>query len=238
MAKRLFDLAFSLVALLMTLPVVALACLLIWAEDGHSPIYRGVRVGLNGKDFGMIKLRTMVPNGERFGGNSTASSDQRLTKLGRTLRRYKLDELPQFWNVLLGDMSVVGPRPNFRAGGVDRYTPTERQLLTVRPGITDLASIVFSDEGPILDGSADPDGAYEVLIRPWKSRLGLLYVQRRNLVLDLALIGLTAASLVSRRMALKGVAAILDRWNASDRLRDVCSRTGPLPSGSPPGQVT
>ena len=238
MPQRLFDISVSLVAILITLPVVALACFLIWAEDGHSPIYRGVRVGLDGKDFGMIKLRTMVPNGERFGGSSTASSDQRLTKLGRTLRRYKLDELPQFWNVLLGDMSVVGPRPNFRAGGVDRYTPAERQLLTVRPGITDLASIVFSDEGAILDGSADPDGAYEVLIRPWKSRLGLLYVQRRNLVLDMGLIGLTAASLVSRRMALKGVAAILDRWNASDRLRDVCSRTGPLPSGSPPGQVT
>jgi lipopolysaccharide/colanic/teichoic acid biosynthesis glycosyltransferase len=237
MGKRLFDMIFSLAALVATLPIIAVACLLIFCEDGHAPLYLGVRVGRFDTDFRMIKLRTMIRHAESFGGSSTASSDARLTRLGCAIRRYKLDELPQFINVLLGDMSIVGPRPNLRGGGVDRYTALERELLDVRPGITDLASIVFSDEGEILNDAPDPDALYETIIRPWKNRLALLYVENRSFMLDLRLIGLTLLALVSKRAALRGVDAILGEWNASAELRHVCSRSGPLPVGLPPGQI-
>ena len=237
MAKRLFDILISLAAIIASLPVVALCCLLIWAEDGHWPIYRGLRVGRSGRDFRMIKLRTMIPYGDRLGGSSTAVSDSRLTPIGAVMRRYKLDELPQFWNVLAGDMSVVGPRPNIRCGGVDRYTTEERRLLSVRPGITDPASIVFSDEGEILKDSAFPDALYDTTIRPWKNRLALLYIDRRNMMADLRLIGLTAVSLVSRAASLRGVDALLDEWKADPALRAICARSRPLPTGEPPGQV-
>jgi lipopolysaccharide/colanic/teichoic acid biosynthesis glycosyltransferase len=235
MGKRLFDILFSLAASVVTLPIVFACALLIWGEDGDWPFYRGLRVGRRGSDFRMIKLRTMIADGERRGGSSTASSDHRLTKVGGVIRRLKLDELPQFWNVLLGDMSVVGPRPNFRAGGVDRYTDEEQGLLAIRPGITDLASIVFSDEGEILNCSSDPDGLYDAVIRPWKNRLGLLYVDKRSLSLDLQLIWLTAVGMTSRRTALRGVARILDTLDANSELKRICLRSEPLPAGLPPG---
>ena len=237
MAKRSFDIIFALIAIAMTLAIVVIAGLLIWAQDGHWPLYRGLRVGRHGRDFGMLKLRTMVPEGDRKGGSSTAASDARLTPLGAALRKFKVDELPQFWNVLAGQMSVVGPRPNVRSGGVDRYTQQERELLRLRPGITDIASIVFSDEGEILKGSADPDAMYEQLIRPWKNRLGLLYIEHCSLGLDVELIALTILNLIARRAVLHRIDAILHRWNASGELRHVCARSAPLPAGLPPGQI-
>jgi lipopolysaccharide/colanic/teichoic acid biosynthesis glycosyltransferase len=236
MAKRLLDIVFALVAILVTSPIVLIASLLIWAEDGHSPLYAGRRVGRFDRDFRMFKLRTMVPDAHQIGGPSTAASDARLTRLGAALRRFKLDELPQFWNVLIGDMSVVGPRPNVRDGGVDCYTAEERTLLSVRPGITDLASIVFADEGDILEGSPDPHALYDAVIRPWKSRLALLYVRHRSVDLDLLIVGLTVVSFVSRRTALRGIDAILEGWEASVELRRKCARCEPLAGGEPPGQ--
>jgi len=237
MGKRLFDLSFALIALLLTLPIIALFAFLIWAQDGHSPFYRGLRVGRGGRDFRMIKLRTMVAGGDRLGGSSTSAADWRVTRVGSALRRLKLDELPQFWNVLLADMSVVGPRPNLRRGGVDRYTAEEQRLLSIRPGITDMASIVFADEGEILKGSADPDAAYDRQIRPWKNRLALLYVDRHGFAADIVLIGLTIVALISRRWALRGVSVMLQRWDADPKLRRICSRVAPLPMGEPPGQM-
>lgn len=234
-AKRLLDIALSLVALTMASPLIGAAMLAIWAQDGHSPLYRGVRVGRGNLDFRMIKLRSMAIDAGERGGTSTAISDGRITAVGRFVRRWKLDELPQFWNVLTGDMSVVGPRPNVRFGGVDRYTPGEKRLLDVRPGITDLASIVFSDEGDILDGAADPDALYDAVIRPWKSRLGLLYVAQRDFATDLRLVWLTALAIVAKSAALRGVDAILARWNADPALRRVCARVAPLPGATPPG---
>ena len=235
MAKRLFDFVFALLALLIAAPVVMIASLLIWLGDGRGPIYRGVRVGRGGRDFRMLKLRTMVAGGERLGGTSTATTDWRLTPLGTQLRRWKLDELPQFWNVLIGEMSIVGPRPNVRVNGVDWYTIEEQRLLSVRPGITDLASIVFADEGEILSGAADPDALYEAVIRPWKNRLGLLYVRHRALALDVRLMAVTALALISRRAALRQVNAILARLGADPELREICERRAPLPAGEPPG---
>ena len=237
MAKRLFDLLFASVALVIALPILMPASFLIWLQDGHWPLYAGLRVGRDGHDFRMVKLRTMVADGERLGGSSTAMSDSRLTPIGTVLRRYKIDELPQFWNVLVGDMSIVGPRPNVRNSGVDRYTPEELRLLSLRPGITDPASIVFADEGEILDRSPDPDALYDQVIRPWKNRLALLYVERGNMLVDLELVALTLLALFSRRAALRGVSAMLHRWNAPAELRRICSRSEPLPIGEPPGRL-
>jgi lipopolysaccharide/colanic/teichoic acid biosynthesis glycosyltransferase len=236
MRKRLLDFVLALAATLLTLPIVAICALLVWAQDGRSPFYSGLRVGRRGRDFQMVKLRTMIAGADGAGGLSTAASDSRLTPLGAMLRRWKIDELPQFWNVLKGDMSIVGPRPNFRVGGIDRYTGEELKLLSVRPGITDVASIVFSDEGEILDGSGDPDGLYDAIIRPWKNRLALLYVERRTTAVDLQLIALTLVALVSKDAALRGVDHILESWGASAELRRICARSGPLPAGEPPGE--
>jgi lipopolysaccharide/colanic/teichoic acid biosynthesis glycosyltransferase len=235
MTKRLFDIAFSLAAMILASPIILVAALLVWGQDGHSPFYRGLRVGIGGRDFRMIKLRTMIADGERLGGSSTALSDPRLTPLGVMLRRFKIDELPQFWNVFMGDMSVVGPRPNVRSGGIDRYTTEERRLLSVRPGITDFASIVFSDEGEILKDSADPDALYDCVIRPWKNRLAMLYVEKRTFLLDLRLIWLTALAIVSRAAALRGVGRNLAALGADEQLKRIALRHEPLPQGSPPG---
>jgi len=237
MAKRLFDLIFALAALALALPILVPACFLIWLQDGHWPLYAGMRVGQNGRDFRMIKLRTMIAGGDRLGGSSTAVSDSRLTPLGSFLRRYKIDELPQFWNVLIGDMSIVGPRPNVRSGGVDRYTAEELRLLSVRPGITDVASIVFADEGEILNRSPDPDTLYDQVIRPWKNRLALLYVERGTMLADLELIALTLLALVSRQAALHGISDMLRGWDAPPELCQICARSEPLPAGEPPGHL-
>jgi lipopolysaccharide/colanic/teichoic acid biosynthesis glycosyltransferase len=229
--KRGFDIVLASLALACAAPVIALGMLLVWLYDGDPALYRAPRVGRGGRDFSMIKLRTMVIDAERFGAASTKRDDERITPIGHVLRRTKLDELPQFWNVLRGEMSIVGPRPNSRRGGVDRYTPAELRLLSVRPGITDLASIVFADEADILAGSDDPDARYDTVIRPWKSRLGLLYIDRRSLDADLTIVALTGLSLVGRRLALAGVARLLVKWGAEADLRRACSRRDLLANG-------
>jgi lipopolysaccharide/colanic/teichoic acid biosynthesis glycosyltransferase len=233
--KRLIDIVFSAVLLVATGPLILIGMLVVAAHDGAAPIYWAPRVGRAGRDFRMAKLRTMTPGADRRGGSSTSRSDTRITAPGRTLRRWKIDELPQLWNVLVGDMSLVGPRPNLRPGGVDLYTPEELRLLDVRPGITDLASIVFSDEADILEGASDPDAAYDRMIRPWKSRLGLLYVVRGTIRIDLEIIALTVLVIAARPLALQGVGRILAAWGAGEELRSVCRRQGPPPCAEPPG---
>jgi lipopolysaccharide/colanic/teichoic acid biosynthesis glycosyltransferase len=138
----------------------------------------------------MLKFRTMVVNAEAIGGSSTAQDDPRITAVGRKLRGTKLDELPQLWNVLVGDMSFVGPRPQVQ-WAVDLYTPEERLVLSVRPGITDSASHRFSNEGEILKGGSDPDKDYMEKIHPEKMRLSLEYVRSRSFRRDLSIIGQT-----------------------------------------------
>ena len=228
MPKRLLDIVGAGAALIILSPLFAVLAILV-ATDGGPAIYRGIRVGYRNRDFAMFKFRSMAVGGEVMGGTSTAKSDARVTRLGGFLRRWKLDELPQLVNVLAGDMSLVGPRPNTRRGGVDRYSPEEMGLLRVRPGITDLSSIVFADEGDILDGSSDPDGLYDAVIRPWKSRLGLLYIERRTLGADLRILALTLAAIVARPIALRGVDALLQQWGADAQLRMVCRRSSELP---------
>lgn len=235
MAKRLFDILLSITMLILVSPVLLVGLLLVYAQDRHSPIYRASRVGIGNTDFTMIKIRSMKVGSDKSGVMSTAETDDRITPIGHVIRRFKLDELLQFWNVLVGDMSVVGPRPNTRRNGVDLYTAYEMNLLSVCPGITDLSSIVFSDEGRILAGSADADDLYNRIIRPWKSELGILYIANRSLALDLRIVILTAVAMISKRKALIGVEGILRQFGASPALIQVCRRDGPLPEGPPPG---
>jgi lipopolysaccharide/colanic/teichoic acid biosynthesis glycosyltransferase len=188
--KRALDVGVSAGVLALSAPVWAWAAVRIKAEDGGPILYRGIRIGLHGRPFAMLKFRTMVTDAASIGGVSTAADDPRLTRVGTALRRRKIDELPQFVNVLRGEMSLVGPRPQV-AQDVARYTADERRLLSVRPGITDWSSVLFRNEGEILLGHPDADAAYDELIRPRKSALGLLYVDRRSLRTDARILWLT-----------------------------------------------
>jgi lipopolysaccharide/colanic/teichoic acid biosynthesis glycosyltransferase len=182
----------------------------------------------------MVKFRSMVVNADQIGGASTAATDRRITPVGRFVRAYKLDELIQLWNVVTGDMSLVGPRPQVMSDAA-LYTETEKRMLTVRPGITDPASIVFSDEGEVLKGASDPDLEYNRLIRPWKSRLALAYIDNRSFAVDLELILLTLEAIVSRPTALAGLGRLLDRWNLHPLLIRMAARQEPLMAYPPPG---
>jgi lipopolysaccharide/colanic/teichoic acid biosynthesis glycosyltransferase len=232
--KRLFDVMGALVGMALSAPVMVPCALLVFLGDRRTPFYVADRVGKDDQPFRMIKLRSMVIGADRSGVDSTAAGDSRITPVGAFIRRYKLDEFAQLVNVLKGDMSVVGPRPNVQRE-TDLYTAVERRLLSVRPGITDLASIVFADEGEILEGTIDPDLAYNQLIRPWKSRLGLVYVEQASLGLDLKIIWLTGLALASRRRALDGVVSVLESLGVDDDLCRVASRRDILSPFPPPG---
>jgi lipopolysaccharide/colanic/teichoic acid biosynthesis glycosyltransferase len=228
------DIAVALAGLVVLAPLLAAIAFGVWIGDRHSPWFRGVRIARSGGVFRMLKFRSMRPDAWESGVNSTAAGDRRITAVGRLLRRTKLDELPQLANVLLGDMSLVGPRPQVERDAA-LYTGEERRMLSVRPGITDLASIVFADEGEILAGSADPDLLYNQIIRPWKSRLALLYVDHASPYLDAHIVFLTVLALVSRRRALEAVTRLLARWRAEEALCVVARRLEPLPPYPPPG---
>ena len=233
MLKRLVDFFVAAFGLIAASPVLITVMFLVWWEDRHSPFYIALRVGRNGQPFKMVKMRSMVIGADRKGASSTSNDDRRITAVGHFIRRYKIDELTQLWNVLTGDMSLVGPRPQVQSG-VDLYTKRERDLLSVRPGITDFASIVFSDEGAILAGHPDPDAGYDQLIRPGKSLLGLFYVEHQSIRVDIWLVWLTLITIVSRQRALRGVQVLLSRMGASADLVRLASREDPLVPMSPP----
>jgi len=176
----------------------------------------------------------MSVGADKSGVDSTAQNDPRITRAGRWIRSYKLDELTQLWNVLTGQMSLVGPRPQVRRD-VDLYTKAEMGLLAVRPGITDLASIVFSDEGDILKDHEDPDLAYNQLIRPWKSRLALANIEHASFSLDVKILRLTAIAIFSRDRALAGVQRILRYLNVDKEICTVALRDKSLEPSVPPG---
>ena len=234
--KRLVDLILSITALLVFSPILLAVFFLVWIQDRHSPIYSAARVGEGEKIFKMHKTRSMIMNADKSGVDSTGANDRRITPIGQFIRRYKLDELPQLWNVVVGEMSLVGPRPNVRRE-TDLYSAQEKRLLSVKPGVTDFASIVFSDEGNILKDHKDPDLAYNQLIRPWKSRLGLVYIDHRSVLLDLKLIILTAIAIVSKRSALAGVTKILAGLKVDDELQKVARREEQLRPAPPPGMT-
>ena len=178
----------------------------------------------------------MIINADQSGVDSTSISDRRITKLGSILRKYKIDEIPNLLNILKGEMSFVGPRPNVKRE-TDLYTQEELQLLSVKPGITDFASIVFSDEGEILKNSKDPDLDYNQLIRPWKSRLGIYYVNHHHLVSDLYIIYLTLFSFFSRKKTLLNIHKYFSKKNISSKLKKIVKRDSILRPYPPPGMT-
>ena len=225
--RRVFDILASAAALLLLAVPMTIILVLVWRQDGKSPFYIAPRAGLGGAPFKMVKIRSMVVNADKNGVESTSASDDRITPLGHFIRRWKLDELSQLWNVLKGDMSLVGPRPN-TLNEVETYSVEEKGLLLVRPGITDFSSIVFADEGEILKGSSDPDRDYRLWIRPWKSKLGLIYAQNANLALNLQLILLTLTGLISREASLKKLCRLLSNFTDDGQLLAACERRRPL----------
>jgi lipopolysaccharide/colanic/teichoic acid biosynthesis glycosyltransferase len=192
--KRLFDLVWSAFGLLILSPVLLAIAAVIKLTSPGPVFYRGERVGLDEKRFRMFKFRTMVVDADKSGVMSTSQDDVRITKIGALLRRFKLDELPQLINVLKGEMSLVGPRPQVVAHA-ELYTPAEREVFRVRPGMTDWASLKFSNEGEILAGSTDPDKDYFEKIHPEKMRLAIEYVRKHNLLIDVQIILRTIAAI-------------------------------------------
>jgi lipopolysaccharide/colanic/teichoic acid biosynthesis glycosyltransferase len=193
--KRSFDLVASSLGLLLLLPLFVVVGILIKLDSRGPVFYRGVRAGRFGKPFRIFKFRTMVVDAEKLGGASTPEDDPRVTRVGRFLRKHKLDELPQILNVIAGEMSLVGPRPQV-LWAVEQYTEDEKNILNVRPGVTDVASVKFRNEGEILRDSADPDRDYFEKIHPEKMRLSLEYVRTQSFWLDCKIIWKTLGAIV------------------------------------------
>ncbi|RKF12416.1 sugar transferase [Roseovarius spongiae] len=232
--KRLFDLILGGIALCVFAPVIAIAAVLVWRQDRHWPFYTPWRVGRYGRRFRLFKLRSMIVGADLSRVDTTTNADPRITRLGHRIRRYKLDELPQFANVVLGQMSLVGPRPNIDRE-VNLYTTEERRMLEVRPGITDLSSIVFSDLGEILEHTEDANIAYNQLVRPWKSRLVLFYIDNRSFGMDLRILWLTAVAMLDSGRARAGVADLIAARGALADLVAIARRDAPLAPTPPPG---
>lgn len=200
LTKRFLDIVLASVSLLILLPFMLVTAIAVRLETPGPILYRGARVGRFGKTFHILKFRTMFERPESYAGpSSSGDDDPRVTRVGLILRSTKINELPQLLNVLKGDMSFVGPRPQVQ-WDVDLYTPEEKQILDIPPGITDLASLKYHNEGDILLGSQDPDADYMRLIRPGKLKLQLYYVRHRSLFLDLYLIYKTAELLFASRL--------------------------------------
>jgi len=195
--KRSFDFVGALAALLVVSPILLTLALVIKLTSPGPVFYRGVRIGRQGVPFRIFKFRTMVINAENLGGSATAEDDPRITPIGRFIRRHKLDEFPQFLNVLVGDMSLVGPRPEVKKY-VDMYAEEEKAILDLRPGITDWASIWNSNEAAVLEGSTDPEKTYEELIRPTKLELQLFYARNQSLTADVKILFHTFCKLLTK----------------------------------------
>ena len=194
--KRFFDILFSAWGLLMLAPVFLILCLIIKAEGKGGCFYVQERIGKNGKPFGLYKFRTMRTGAESEGLLTVGEHDTRITRIGYFLRKYKIDELPQLLNVLKGDMSLVGPRPEVRKY-VELYTEAQRKVLSVRPGITDYASIEYVNENELLSQAEDPDRVYIEKIMPDKIKLNMKYLENYTLKEYFKIIFLTLKSLIA-----------------------------------------
>lgn len=195
MLKRAFDILFVLPGLLLLFPLMCLIALFIRLDSKGPVFYRQNRVGRYGKIFGLYKFRTMHPDADKKGLLTVGGKDPRVTPIGYYLRRYKLDELPQLLNVLKGEMSLVGPRPEVQKY-VDLYTPEQRQVLELRPGLTDYASLQYFNENELLADSADPEKTYVEEVMPAKLRLNLQYLRDAGLLTDLKIIFKTLSRIV------------------------------------------
>ena len=195
--KRIFDIVSCTLAVLLLLPFEIVIALCIVCGSKGGVFYRQTRIGLNGKDFKLLKFRTMRPNADQQGLLITVGNDQRITRIGKFLRKYKIDELPQLLNIIKGDMSVVGPRPEVRRY-VDLYDERQRHVLTVRPGLTDYASLKYISESELLAKSDDPEKTYIEEIMPAKLELNLQYIDNQSFKEDLKLIFQTIASIFKK----------------------------------------
>ena len=232
--KRLFDITFSFIGLIFLVPLIIPFLFLIWIQDFANPFYVADRVGLNFKKFKIIKLRSMVVKADKSKVDSTSANDPRITKFGAIIRKIKLDELTQLFNVFKGEMSFVGPRPNVERETI-LYSNKEKKLLEVKPGITDFASIVFSDESEILKDQKNPDIAYNQLIRPRKNYLALTYIKNRSIILDLKIILLTIFSSFNKRKALNLIVRILRSFDTKEEIINMARRNNKLTPMAPPG---
>jgi lipopolysaccharide/colanic/teichoic acid biosynthesis glycosyltransferase len=187
MIKRGFDLLFALVGLALLSPVFLSVWILIKLDDGGPTFFRHTRVGQQGMMFQMLKFRTMWVGAEKVGPSITAMGDRRITRIGRILRKSKLDEVPQLWNVVKGEMSLVGPRPEV-AEFVALYTTKQREVLALKPGITDEASVLFRDEESRLAAAVNPERFYIEHCMPRKIKLNLAYAQHANICRDVVVI--------------------------------------------------
>ena len=185
--KRIFDIIFSLGGIIILSPFFILFWVLIKLETKGNPVFKQLRVGENNIDFTLYKFRTMFPDSEKKGSITIGGRDPRITKVGYYLRKFKIDELPQLFNVLLGDMSFVGPRPEVRKY-VKLYSKQQLEVLNVKPGITDYASLKYFNENEILGNSSNPDEDYVNIIMPEKLKLNLEYVHGNNLLKDISII--------------------------------------------------
>ncbi len=192
--KTLFDIIIAFVALIILFPIFILISFIIKVTSDGEVFYRGTRAGKNNVDFKIYKFRTMVQDAENIGGYSTALDDFRLTKIGRFLRKYKLDELPQFINIIKGEMSLVGPRPQV-IYYTNQYSGSLKSILSVKPGMTDLASLYFLDMDKVLD-SKNVDKKYATEIEPIKNLLRLKYVKEQSFLLDIRILIETIFSLI------------------------------------------
>lgn len=194
MVKRLFDIVSSLIVLSIGSPFFLLIAISIVLDSKGGVFFRQTRVGRGNVDFKLFKFRTMKPDSESLGQITVGGRDPRITKVGYWLRRFKLDEFPQLINVLVGDMSIVGPRPEVRKY-VDLYNEEQLKVLTVRPGLTDYASIAYINENELLEKSDNPDKTYINEIMPAKLTLNQQYIEEKSLVLDFKLIFKTISKL-------------------------------------------
>lgn len=192
---RLCDILLSLLGLLILSPLFVIVAIWIVIDNPGPVFYRQQRVGKDGKDFGLLKFRSMRVGADKMSLITVGDRDPRVTRAGYYIRKYKLDELPQLWNVLIGDMSLVGPRPEVRHY-VDKYTEQQRLVLSVRPGITDYASIEFIDENTILAGSSDPEQTYIEQIIPAKIALNMRFIEHQTFGEYIKIIFLTFTNII------------------------------------------
>jgi len=196
MAKRIFDILFACIVLILTAPLFFFITIVIKIYSPGPLLYKGRRVGLHGKIFHIFKFRTMVVDAEKLGGSATAGDDSRITEVGHILRKYKLDELPQFINIARGEMSFVGPRPDVEKI-IALYLQEEKVILNLIPGITDYATLWDFNEGEALRGSLNPEEMYIREILPIKKQLQLKYMREKSFFVDLKIICLTIRKLFS-----------------------------------------
>ena len=195
--KRAFDIVSCTLAVLVLFPFGLIIALCIVCGSKGGVFYRQTRVGRNGKDFKLLKFRTMRPNADQQGLLITVGADSRITRIGGFLRKYKIDELPQLLNIIKGDMSVVGPRPEVRRY-VELYDERQRRVLTVRPGLTDYASLQYISESELLAKSDDPEKTYIEEIMPAKLELNLQYIEKQSLGEDLSIIFKTIGKIIRK----------------------------------------